>query len=162
MVRNSLTKKQEDSICEQASQKIPQRQIAFYIGCSPRTVARVLVKHGMGTAVPRLQDEAKAFMKVLRKYQVHTPEELGQILKDLRAGQAGLDLREKQEMSLEAVQQYLNACRPEQLASLFYSAGLIKIAEMHNGSVMNATLQFQKEAAKGKVHYGQAPNYRQR
>lgn len=155
MARTKLTKEQEDSICKQFEGKIPNTQIAFNIGCSTRTVGRVLTSRGLGSKHANVRDQARGFLRVLGAYDIATPKQLAKILQERADGQAQLDLRAQQELSVESVQQFLNACRPEQLASMFYTAGLIKIAEIHNGSVMNATLQFQKEAQKGKVHYGQ-------
>jgi len=155
MAHKKLTKEQEDSIVKQHQTGVPATQIAFNIGCSTRTVGRVLTAKGIVGKHASVRDQARGFLRVLGAYEITTPKQLHRILQERADGQARLDLRAQQELSMETVQQYLNACRPEQLASLFYTAGLIKIAEMHNGSVMNATLQFQKEAQKGKVQYGQ-------
>jgi hypothetical protein len=61
-------------------------------------------------------------------------------------------------LDLTNVQLFLNQRTKEELAGLFYTSGLMKIAEMHVGSIANATLKHQ-EAARAvkeqKVDYGQ-------
>lgn len=162
MARKSLTKEQQDAICKHYRSGIPMTQIAFGVGCSARTARRVLVERGLIKTRASVSDEARGFMRVLHAYEINEPKVLKQILGEYTSKQARLDLTAKQEMNLENVQQFLNGCTTSQLAGLFYTSGLIKIAEMHNGSVMNATLQMQKAAQKGNVHYGQVPNYRSR
>ena len=157
MARTKLSKEQEDRLCEYHQNKVflTSKALAAKFGISERTLNRILVARGLATKQNSVRDEARGFLRVLGAYEITTPKQLQKILQERADGQAQLDLRAQQDLSVESVQQFLNACRPEQLASMFYTAGLIKIAEIHNGSVMNATFQFQKEAQKGKVHYGQ-------
>ncbi len=162
MPRKMLTKEQENSICRQFEGKLAITKIAHNHGCSPRTVNRVLREKGFGTKQASVSDQARGFMRVLGAYEITTPKQLGKILQERADGQGRLELTAKQELNLENVQQFLNACTAPQLAGLFYASGLIKIAEMHNGSVMNATLQHQKAAQKGNINYEPIPNYRQR
>jgi transcriptional antiterminator len=153
-----LTKEQKDRLCEYHQNKVflTSAALAAKFSISTRTLNRVLAERGLASRQVSVRDEARGFLRVLSAYRISTPKELHRILQERAAGQAQLDLRAKQELNPEAVQQYLNNCKPEQLASMFYTSGLIKIAELHNSSVMNATLQFQKAAQKGKVHYGQS------
>lgn len=163
MARKLLTKEQEDVIIRHhKAGTLSQKQLAFALSCSVRTVRRVLVDRGLIKTQASVSDEARGFMRVLNAYDINSPKQLGKILQERADGQQRLELTAKQEMNLENVQQFLNACTMPQLAGLFYTSGLIKIAEMHNGSVTNATLQHQNAAQKGKVHYEPIPNYRQR
>lgn len=133
MRRKALTEKQENSICAQHATGIPQTQIAFHIGCSPRTVARVLAARGVATAVPRLQDEARDVMKLLKKHDIN-PKELELILVDYKTGQSALNFHAQAtelKPAKERVQEYLNNCDHAELATLFYQAALHKVMQTH-------------------------------
>lgn len=173
MRRKALSKLQENSICAQHAEGYPQKQIALNIGCSPRTVGRVLVARGVATAVPRLQDEARHVMKLLKKHDIN-PKELELILKDHKSGQAplnfgdvagtkqALEARLKRELELDkqAVQNYLNKAPHAELALLFYHAALAKVAETHNKHLTAAkTAASQTKIKKEPVNYGHQHYY---
>jgi hypothetical protein len=65
----------------------------------------------------------------------------------------------------EQVQAYLNKASVGELAGLFYASGLLKIAEIHNTSVMAGTLKHQQAARDAaqppvKVSYAAQPVYK--
>jgi len=115
-----------------------QRRLAKQFGTSTRTIGRVLEEHGLATPVARLKGEAHQVMKLLAKHGMGFSE-----LKALLSNQMVLPFTGLGESS---VQQYLNAVSADQLAKLFYNAGLVKIAEKHNAAVQTATLAFQQKA----------------
>jgi len=230
MARKKLTKQQEDSIVMQTQQGVPTTQVAFNIGCSTRTVGRVLVSRGMGSAKSVALDQARKFTKVLNKYNILEPKTLDQALKEWSDGQGSLFNNSKpqvmapvtdgtefcltvcyafdhlsavvshqegdkvivdhtatvkaqaQEISSffklklqpvtttgtitkEQVQAYLNKASVGELAGLFYASGLLKIAEIHNTSVMAGTLKHQQAARDAaqppvKVSYAAQPVYK--
>lgn len=156
MRRKALSKLQENSICAQHAEGYPQKQIALNIGCSPRTVGRVLVARGVATAVPRLQDEARHVMKLLKKHDIN-PKELELILKDHKSGQAPLNFGDPTVLrpTKEQVQEYLNKAPHAELALLFYHAALAKVAETHNKHLTAAkTAASQTKIKKEPVNYG--------
>lgn len=144
MPRKTLTEKQENSICAQHAMGVPQTQIAFHIGCSTRTVGRVLAARGVATAVPRLQDEARDVMKLLKKHDIN-PKELHLILQDYKSGQKTMNfgdpvmtqeameerINRELELDKKAIQNYLNNCDHAELATLFYRAALNKVIQTH-------------------------------
>lgn len=136
-------------------------EIAKELHVSTRTVNRVLEEARILTKRQQNHDDAFKIRKILSKHNIISIKDLDRILADYVSRQAALDLRDKQTMNLESVQQFLNAASKEQLAALFFTAGLCKIAEMHVGSVTNSTLRHQQAAQKGNIHYGQTPFYRQ-
>lgn len=140
MGRKALSKEQEEWVCiAHQKQELSQASIARRLGCSQRTVARVLVARGLATAVPRLQDEARQVMKVLKKHQVD-PKQLDQILKDLQSGQKSIDFTDPKQgqdflqqraaasdrLEREQVQLYLNQSSEEALANMFFVAATVK------------------------------------
>ncbi|HVH91277.1 MAG TPA: hypothetical protein VM783_07830 [Candidatus Acidoferrum sp.] len=161
MRRKALSKLQENSICAQHAEGYPQKQIALNIGCSPRTVGRVLVARGVATAVPRLQDEARQVMKLLKKHDIN-PKELELILKDHKSGQAPLNFSDPTVLKpvKERVQEYLNKAPHAELALLFYHAALAKVAETHNKHLTAAkTAASQTKIKKEPVNYGHQHYY---
>ncbi len=108
----------------------------------------------------------------MSKFNIQSAEELNKRLTDAFTGQAVLgfdspDIVTINPMTMESVQAFLNQRTKEELAGLFYTSGLMKIAEMHVGSVANATLKHQEAARKAdqdnkqqKVSYEPPRNYK--
>lgn len=137
--------------------------LAKAAGVSTRTVNRVLVATGRATKQLAAQDEARAFLKVLLKHGIESPKALDQALNEWAAGQGRLDFAEpthqptpQQELNLEKVQAFLNKSSVQELAGLFYTSGLMKIAEIHNTSVVNGSTKPNK-----KVSYAPQRAYKQ-
>lgn len=123
-----LNEAQKDTIERWYDQKIlNQLELSQHFNVSERTINRVLEERGLATPVARLQGEAYKVMALLREY--------------------GLDYALLEEclstpvITMEAVQRFLNRCSKEELAALFYTSGLYKLAETvhHAREKKNAT-----------------------
>ena len=119
---------QKDTIERWYDQKIAnQLELSKHFNVSERTINGVLEERGLATPVARLQGEAYQVMALLREY--------------------GLDYAQLKErlstpvVTVEAVQAFLNQGSKEQLAALFYTSGLYKLAETvhHAREKKNAT-----------------------
>lgn len=112
--------------------------LATSYGVSTRTIGRILEEAGLATPVPRLKGEAHLVMQLLKKNGLDL-----QGLTDLINGQGALFNRP---LTKEEVQHFLNVQPQEILGAMFYTAALIKVAEMHNAHVQTATLRMQEQA----------------
>lgn len=236
MGRKVLSKEQENTICLLFNNQVATvKGIAHRMGCSVRTIDRVLVEKGYKVSRAAHVDQQLAELRdlkhLLKKYNMLHTSRLEQVLKDHAAGQkqlpfAGVQpkvltaapmvnagttfclsmVAEQQhvtvvishkegdtiimdhqemhslgettsffklnlkpaELTMENVQAFLNDRTTAELAGLFYASGLVKIAEIHNSSVMASTLKHQQRAAtlkqeqqqKEKVSYAIKPNYK--
>lgn len=139
------------------------KAMAAFVGVSTRTFNRVLVEKGRMPKQIMAFEEARKIVQIMRGYQIDSAKQLKTILTDYFIGQASLlpapgtpevlavvkeTSKPVEEMSKEQVQNWLNRQSVDTLASLFYMVGLIKIAEIHNSSVMNSTQRMQEAAAK--------------
>lgn len=114
---NRFTEIEKDLIIRDYQKPLKLKTVAGLWLTSPRTVGRILEERGLATPVPRLQNEARAVMRVLTKYGID--------------GAIGLETRLNQTMlSIENIQIFLNQCNKKQLASLFYTSGLVKLTEI--------------------------------
>lgn len=112
-----LTDAQKDLIASWYKQKLfNQKQLAKQYQVSERTINRVLEEKGLATPVARIKGEAYQVMQVLKGYNMNVEQ-----LKAALAAPA---------LTMDNVQRFLNTCSKEQLAALFYTSGLVKIAEM--------------------------------
>jgi len=118
----------KDHICLAYSHKTMNiKELAEHFKTSARTIGRVLEERGLATPVPRLKGEAYQVMQYLREH--------------------GLDLVGlKAAMSVPALTQnniqiYLNQCSKQDLASYFYTSGLVELAEIAQQAQANASQQ---------------------
>lgn len=141
-----------------------QKELAQRFATSERTINRILEERGLATPVARIKGEAYQVMQLLKKHGIGLPElkdvlakqhplfppETGAILDLLKAHNMGLPelahALKQPAFTFDNVQLFLNRCSKEQLASLFYTSGLVKVAEMHNASVASATLKLAQQA----------------
>ena len=65
-----------------------QKELAEYLNTSERTVNRVLEELGLATPVARIKGEAYQVMQVLKKYNIHSANDLDAQLSALRFNQA--------------------------------------------------------------------------
>ena len=65
-----------------------QKELAEYLKVSERTINRVLIEAGLATPVARIKGEAYQVMQVLKKYNIHSANDLDAQLSALRFNQA--------------------------------------------------------------------------
>jgi hypothetical protein len=128
-----LTEQQKDVIIQAYQAKASLKQLAFLIGKSTRTIGRVLEERGLLTPVPRLKGEAYHTMKLLEKRGIGI-DALGSLLGVLAHNRVKTAIQlqgilNTPALTPENIQIYLDHCTKEQLATHFYTSGLVKLAE---------------------------------
>jgi hypothetical protein len=111
-----LSEAVKDEIVAHYNNKAKVKDLAIAFDTSTRTIGRVLEERGLSTPVPRLKGEAYQIMKLLKTVGLSCP----------------VDLQTHLEVSAftpENIQAHLNRCTKEQLASYFYTSGLVKLTE---------------------------------
>ena len=89
MTVKCLTKNQKDMIVFWYQKKIyNQKELAKNYNTSERTINRVLVEYGLATPVSRIKGEAYQVMQVLKKYNIHSANDLDAQLSALRFNHA--------------------------------------------------------------------------
>lgn len=84
-----LTQDQKYSLITLYKNKLfNQKQLAERFNTSERTVNRVLIEAGLATPVARIKGEAYQVMQVLKKYNIHSANDLDAQLSTLRFNQA--------------------------------------------------------------------------
>ncbi len=84
-----LTQTQKDMIVHWYQKKIyNQKELAKNYNTSERTINRVLIEAGLATPVARIKGEAYQVMQVLKKYNIHSANDLDAQLSALRFNQA--------------------------------------------------------------------------
>ena len=72
-----LTQDQKYSLITLYKNKLfNQKQLAERFNTSERTVNRVLIEYGLATPVARIKGEAYQVMQVLKKYNIHSANDL--------------------------------------------------------------------------------------
>lgn len=89
MTVKCLTQTQKDQIVHWYKKKIyNQKELAKNYNTSERTINRVLIEYGLATPVARIKGEAYQVMQVLKKYNIHSANDLDAQLSALRFNQA--------------------------------------------------------------------------
>jgi hypothetical protein len=123
----------DEIVAAYTTKKFTLLEIATAYNTSSRTIGRVLEECGLALPVPRLKGEAYQAMQVLKAYGL-TPETLETALK-------------VPAMTAHNIQTYLNQCTKEQLATHFYTSGLVKLTE----TIQQANDRKQHQAALFKI-----------
>ena len=89
MTVKCLTQSQKYSLITLYKSKVfNQKELAERFNTSERTVNRVLIEYGLATPVARIKGEAYQVMQVLKKYNIHSANDLDAQLSTLRFNQA--------------------------------------------------------------------------
>ena len=89
MTVKCLTQAQKDLIAHRYKNKLySQKELAQMMATSERTINRVLVEYGLATPVARIKGEAYQVMQVLKKYNIHSANDLDAQLSALRFNHA--------------------------------------------------------------------------
>lgn len=89
MTVKCLTQTQKDIIVLWYQKKIyNQKELAKHYNTSERTINRVLIEAGLATPVARIKGEAYQVMQVLKKYNIHSANDLDAQLSILRFNHA--------------------------------------------------------------------------
>lgn len=142
MTVKCITPANQALIAEWYSQKLfTQKELAKRFNVSERTIGRVLWSKGLTTtrqATAALKPQDQALLDLARQHGL-TAEKLKEILNS-------------PVLSMQNVEQFLYSCTQNQLATLFYRSGLVKIYEQ---LAKNSPQKEIPEVAHEQFKYGQ-------
>lgn len=135
MAVKALTEQQKDAaVLVYQSKTRTIKQIAGYLGISTRTLGRILVEKGVMPAKIKKTEQDEQLLTMLRDHNIGVKE-----INEIFAMPV---------LNKASVQQFLNNCSQEELAGMFYQAGIVKVSEMYNMQVQNAMLKYEQAAKK--------------
>jgi hypothetical protein len=144
----------KDDICRAYSHKtLNLTELSKVFNTSSRTIGRILEERGLATPVPRLKGEAYTVMQILAKHNINA-EQLERVLAT-------------PSLTPASVQRYLNQSSKQELATFFYTSGLVKLAAIAQQVQANVQSQQQTDpvpvsatpggAYGGVPYFGNAP-----
>jgi len=116
MAVKTLTDQEKDEIVALYAEDATIKSLAEKFSVSPRTIGRVLQEKDVLTPHIKISERDAAFLAMLKKYSVQTPEQLENIFNTPA-------------LVLPNILDYLKEATPSELAFLFFEAAMVKVKE---------------------------------